>query len=241
MSLDPFLEDYSLKHFVDLLEQKEPFSFARYGNGEWGCILRTAKRTGTGSQALDIRELRYGLESSIKRRGNKPNYYLGMQSVRYLERQEMWGDITNWLQKNARKSRWCNGEVWVKASIHGHLFQLLDQLRRMLVVVVGPPWLRALSHETFTYVKFIEVSPTDCFKDYRNIYNQVLDCPRGAVFSISAGPTTKVLIHDVFDQIGHHSWLVDFGSLWDVYAGRNTRRYHARIKGDLLRLNLRGK
>jgi len=62
-------------------------------------------------------------------------------------------------------------------------------------------------------------------------------CKAPAVVSFSAGPTTKVLIHNLHGR-GH--FLIDFGSLWDIYVGKRTRRYHKRITPKVIRRNLTG-
>jgi hypothetical protein len=43
------------------------------------------------------------------------------------------------------------------------------------------------------------------------------------VYCFSASMTTNVLIHRLYPLMGETSWLIDFGSLWDVYVGVKSR------------------
>ena len=69
-----------IKDFVRLIESEIPFSFARYGNGEWDCVLGLREATGTGSQVFteDLREAMR--ETILENRG----VTMGMQNTRYL-------------------------------------------------------------------------------------------------------------------------------------------------------------
>jgi len=42
----------------------------------------------------------------------------------------------------------------------------------------------------------------------------------------------------LWPEMGEHSWLIDFGSLWDVYCGKRSRRYHKRMGKGVIRENL---
>jgi hypothetical protein len=51
----------------------------------------------------------------------------------------------------------------------------------------------------------------------------------------------NVLIHDLHPELGERNWLIDIGSVWDVYAGVLSRGYFERMaREDLVRHNLGG-
>lgn len=233
--------DISLHLFVDKLERAEPFSFVRYGDGEWSCILQCAQRTGSGSQKLDIPKLQELLAEGVVNAPHNSNYFLALQSVGFLERKGLLKRIEPWLVRNCTQPvNWCNGEVFHRASMKGKLYPLVEQLRKMEVVVVGPHWLKRLDRDVFPYVKFIEVSTRDCFAQHVGITKEILKSPEGSVISFSAGPTTKVLIYTLYPELGSTNFLIDFGSLWDIYCGKSTRRYHKRVTPEVRRINLMG-
>lgn len=173
------------------------------------------------------------------------SYLLAMQSRTYLKHVGLLKPIERWLSRNAPDARWYCGEVFHKASMKGQLFPLIEQLRKMHVVVVGPSYLKSLHPKIFKCAGTIPVRSRDCHTHYKDTLASILKARRTlkgpVVVSFSAGPTAKVLIHDLHSQIGQDTFLIDFGSLWDPYVGRKTRRYHVRVRGAILQRNLTGK
>lgn len=235
---------HSLGFYVKRLVDGEPYSFVRYGNGEWDCIFKNRARTGSGSQALTP-ALRMALMKSLIKSPQDENFFLAMQSRTFLTRCGLLGPAEQWLKSNAPNAKWYCGEVFHTASIKQKLYPLVEQLRKMQVVVVGPTYLRALEGNTFKYAKFVPVQGRDCFTQYKSLYLSILNVSQGlkkpVVISFSAGPAAKVLIHDLYSQIGKDTFLIDFGSVWDPYSGKNTRRYHGRLTPAIKRRNLTGK
>ena len=227
-----------LSYYVNMLKEHQPFAFARYGNGEWGCLLGTAKVTGSGSQRLDIEKLRKGIQSSIKSSVGDKYFFLGLQSRGYLANISLLPKIEAAVAKHFPEVKWVEGEVFAKASWKVQLNPMVRELRKQRMVVVGPKWLKALKHRAFQYEQFIEVAPRDCFKTYRQTRNAILRVKTGSVVSFSAGPTSKALIGAVRRARGDELTLIDFGSVWDPYAGKNTRRYHVRIRKNVQDANL---
>ena len=45
----------------------------------------------------------------------------------------------------------------------------------------------------------------------------------GTVFAFAASMMTNVIVHDLFPQFGTRHWMLDFGSVLDVYAGVQSR------------------
>jgi hypothetical protein len=111
----------------------------------------------------------------------------------------------------------------------------------MNLVVVGPSWLQNLKKQVFPKMTFVPVRSKNCFITYRDLYSGIVrtlkECEAPLVVSFSAGPTAKVLIHELHNQ---RYFLIDFGSLWDPYVGKYARRYHKRVKGEILKRNLNG-
>jgi hypothetical protein len=220
--------------YIEFLKMGLPFSFARYGDGEWNCILGRGKMQ-AGEQTLIVSGLRNALKKSISARDS--SYYLALQSAGYLKRINLYSRIEAWITRNAPTTKWVNGEVFTKASIKGELYPLIEQLRKHQVIVVGPPHLRKLNEGVFDFVRFVQVKSKNCFTDYSKIL-KAIGSPKGVVISFSAGPTSKLLIAALHPRLQGESFLIDFGSLWDPYCGHCARGYHKRVKGQLLRKNL---
>ena len=223
-----------LQFYADKLLGGKPFSFVRYGNGEWDCILELYHRTRSGSQRF-TKTLRKALELSLteKRTGA---YYPALQSTGFLKRVGLLPNLETWLARNAPDLSWHDGEVFAKASMKGRLFPLMKALKQHRVVVVGPKWLMKLPFASV----FVPVRAHDCWQSADSIEAQ-LQGLKNVVISFSAGPATKVLIHRLQPVIGKHSWMIDFGSIWDPYCGVRSRRYHNRMTPAIMRRNLEGK
>jgi hypothetical protein len=86
--------------------------------------------------------------------------------------------------------------------------------------MVGPKWLENLSFVD----EVVVVKEKDCWDDVDDIEKELShyhDC----VIGFCAGPTSNVLIH----RLHGTNQLIDFGSVWDVYCGVETRKYHKQI------------
>jgi len=225
---------HDLEFYVDRLRKKLPFAFARYGNGEWGGIFGTAKRTGTGSQDLTDPKLRKCLQLSITEHYEEERYFLALQSLPYLKRCGLLTGIEEWTSTNAPGCEWHNGEVFPRASKNGILAPFVRELRNHRVVVVGPSHLRKLPF----YDHFVEVPRIDGFSAYKQTLKEVKNNCKDVVILFSAGPMAKCLIHQTWSAANRYSYLIDTGSLWDPYCGVHQRGYHKLITPELIEKNL---
>lgn len=217
-----------LDWYVDKLNDGEPFAFSRYGNGEWDLVLGRGSITGSGSQRFND-DLREAMRRTLT---DMQGYQYAIQSTSYLERLGLLSEAEEWLAEQDVDIEWHDGEVFHKASRHGRLHPLIEAMQQYNVVVVGPPWLHSLPFADI----FIEIPAHDCWKQ-RFVIEAQVRMYHDSVISFSAGPATKVMIHNLYP---HNSWLIDFGSLWDVYGGKESRRYHRHMSADVIERNLRG-
>lgn len=224
----PGLEFYAAK-----LSNNEPFSFVRYGNGEWDCILQRYHMTKSKSQRFTP-DLRKALSASLsdKRSGE---YYHAMNPD-FMEHCKILPRAEAWLADNAPGLDWHQCTVFCRASPRGVLHPFMKAMTQHRVVVVGPPWLKALPFAD----EFVPIRARECWQDADAIVAQLRDL-NDVVISFSAGPATKALIHRLQPVVGTHSWLIDFGSLWDPFCGVKSRKYHGRVTPDVQRRNLTGK
>lgn len=221
-----------LQFYIDQLHADRRFSLARYGNGEWDCILGRYPHTRSGSQAFTP-DLRAALTDTLTHAPGGECYH-ALQSRTYLERVGLLAPAAAWCAANAPGITWHDGEVLVKASLHGELYPLIQALSFHDLVVVGPPWLLKLP---FARV-FIPTPARNAWEQADALTRKLRGFPN-CVISLSCGPLAKVLIHRLYRELPS-SWLLDFGSLWDPYCGKRSRRYHARLTPEILRRNLEG-
>ena len=217
-----------LQFYVDKLNAGETFSFNRFGNGEWDCILDLFTRTRSGSQEFTPK-LRTELTKVITERHASPNSILAIQNIPYLIKIDMLSKVEPWL-KDKPKIKWHLGDVFHRASRDGQLAPLFAALKKHRVIIVGPPWLMSLPFSSV----FVPVVEKNCWDNVDELTER-LSGFKNAVISFSAGPTTKVLIHRLFPIIGNSCFLIDAGSLWDPYCGVKSRKYHHLMNDDVIR------
>ncbi len=218
-----------LETYVDRFQSGETFSFARYGDGEWNAILGYQGSNVDGHEYFP--ELGARLGSALQ----DPRDYVysmldwamavdGFAIARYLRRHDI-------------SIPWFDSDVFHEASRAGELYPLVAELRARPIVVVSSDRLRKLEGRVFDLDGFIEVDGRNCWLEYERIRDDILAHARaggGRVYAFSASMTTNVLIHELYPVLGADNWLIDFGSLWDIYAGVVSREGFDRDKLDAL-------
>ena len=140
-------------------------------------------------------------------------------------------EMKKFLSKNSIRIDWQDADVFHYCNNKATLFPLVNQLRKMKVVMIGPAHLRAVDERLFPYAHFIEIPAKNCYLSVDEIQKQLLDIydkSGPAVFAFSASMTTNVLIQKLYPVMGKTSWMIDFGSLWDVYVGVHSRGGYAK-------------
>jgi hypothetical protein len=207
-----------LDYYVGMLRKGSPFSFVRFGDGEWSAILGVRGANCDGHEYFP--RLGADLRAAII---DNYNYFYSIQgrAIKYLGK-----GIRRFLSDNNVKILWHDSDIFHRCDNAGILFPLIEQLRTMKTVVVGPSHLRALDKRVFKYAHFIEVPSKNCYLNKNAIHCAIKDWYKKegpAVFCFSASMTANVLIHELFPLMGRASWLIDFGSLWDCYVGVDSR------------------
>ena len=210
-----------LNYYVDRLATGQPFSFVRFGNGEWGCILRKMQGTPSGSQSFANPRLRSKLKEAVWH--EHPTYLKGIQSPGYLKHAALWLSV----ERYVGDATFYAADVFHRASGSGNLYPLIEQLRKMSIGVIGPRHLRPLE-DILDIDWFVTVKDTGCFDDFKAIRLAIALKPQVDVYSFSCGPAAKPLIRDL-SVLFPDKYLIDFGSLWDVYCGVKSRGYHKKV------------
>ena len=218
------IKDVSLQKYVDRLKNKEYFSFVRYGDGEWRTILE-----GSGMVACRMQVINPKIQSdmirSLTEHASEQGIIFGMQDYGFRIYKQL---IPDFLQKYKLENiQWTDADVFHNASRDGLLYALIEQLRTMKVVIIGPSLLRNLSGH-FSYAEFIETKAKNCYADQAAIKSEILRVHKklkeDVVYSFCCGPLAETLILDLYSQMPNN-FLIDFGSLWDVFCGVRSRGY----------------
>ncbi len=233
------IKEMPLRQYVDRLKDNKHFSFVRYGDGEWKALIK-----GSGSVACRMQvvnpQIQIDMIRSLTDHAAELGIVFGMQSHGLRVSGQL---IPDFLQKHKLENiRWIDADVFHSASRDGLLYPLVEQLRKMKVVIIGPNLLRSLSGH-IRYIKFIEVNMKNCYQDQAAIKEKILqvhnELKENVVYSFCCGPLAETLILDLHSQMPKN-FLIDFGSLWDVFCGVRSRGYTANSKytDDILRKNI---
>lgn len=205
--------------FVYKINHKIPFTFARYGDGEWACIL------GMRGENCDGVKYTEQMQDLLRATLFEPrDYYYGMLKIAL---QEHSSSIEAYLVVNEIDIPWIEGTGFVKASRHGNLFPVVEALRKRKIIYVGPTYMRAIEGSLFKFREYIDVDPVNALK-YLYIYeSQLRDVAnKGDLIGISMGPAAKVFIWWLHELYGKTHTIIDFGSLWDGFLlGHESRKY----------------
>jgi len=228
-----------LSYYVSRIESGYPFSFVRFGDGEWTAgILRDRNRTTSGSQALDIPELQKDMRRVFT------NCHVARNYIPSLRPTSLKPEVETWLEGNVPKGVvWHDCRVFYLNSAHGKLFPFIDALQHLdiPIVLVGPVRLWTLRFSgLLPEAKLIVTPDVDCYVLKGQLIEQILNIKQPACIMFTAGPAAKVMIHQLYPVIGHHSYLLDLGSLWDVYVGHVTRKYHKTMTLETIEKNSLG-
>lgn len=222
------IQPTKIENFIDRILMDVPYSFSRFGDGEWNAIFRKP-----GSNCDDHQyfpEMGARLEAAVL----QPYAYdYGMQSLALrTQRFEIEELITD------SKIKWFNADVFHKAFAHGLIGHMVQALKTKKVCLVGPLYLKDKRTKFLTTGGIVKVPLKDCFLDIDRIRGEILRNQYAEVFAFSCSMTANVLIHELFPYIGMEKWLIDFGSIWDPCVDKPTRTVHETYSPELIERNL---
>jgi|TARA_R110002051_G_scaffold61354_5_gene112557 hypothetical protein len=204
---------------------EEPFTFSRWGDGEWRAVLRRNKN---GGKNCDGHQFFSGMGAQLANvLIGRPEYLLGMQNLAM----RIYGKpIQAFLAKHELTDlRWYTSDVFHYGAIYGNMQDILDTVNSRKVLLVGPPHLKKLKNNGLKYWDFIEIPPRNNYlvmdETYRSVLAKVESETEPLLISLSASMPAEILCDKLYDRIGKQHTIIDFGSLWDPLVGVKSRSY----------------
>lgn len=211
--------DQTYEEILEKLTMQLPFSFSRFGDGEWNCIFGEAGRN------CDKHEYFTDLGARLRKIVlSKPKYMMGIQELAL--RGKHGADIVEMIIP--LDIPWYNAEVLCKMSIYGRLAPFIHALKKRKVLLIGPKYLMGVSDEMGFSCQII-VPELNCWTQYQRVKEQMyVELEEETVAVFCAGMMSNVLIDDfaAFPRVT----CLDIGSLLDPYAGKYTRAYHTQLE-----------
>lgn len=205
---------YNLQYYVDKLKNGEKFSLARYGDGEMLCMW--GKKGGNSNGCRYSPELREALLDSMKYKDDSSFIY-GMQRVLPRDRERFENEYPD--------IEFYDTEIFSEAVANGELYPLIEQLKKMDVVVISnieaiQGFVNATSDKLrFKYIVTPKSNTFDMQEELVKVINGLNDKPRIYLFSI--GMAANAIIGELHGKID--GCLVDLGHIWDPFVGLMSR------------------
>lgn len=222
---------YSLMRAFDLswhlkrLQNKQYYSFIRYGDGEWEALFRDSGDShGHGKYKLTPKSKK-AMNDALAKYYTEKDLFFGCQASRAKLMNQQSREFLK--RHKLLKIKWLYGDVFHTPSKKGKLFPLIEELRKHKIIIIGPKFLRRSPEKLFKFVDFIQISERTGWSS-KSTFNEVLLRKKkfggGIVYSFSTGIGANILIPNLHRQM-QGNFLIDFGSLWDPFCGRNSRLY----------------
>jgi hypothetical protein len=211
--------------FVEDLKTNKPFAFSRWGDGEWHAVFgRNSGRNVDGHPYTSA--LSKDLCAILR---SRPPYFIGMQN---LAIQIFGSKIDDWLAaNNLLDLEWVDAWVFHDASAAGELHKVIEVFKQRPLLLVGPPHLEKLKI-VLNIAQFVVVPARDAHNQLQtvlaNAVSQLAKMPPDTVVSVSAGMTGNIIVERLFNHRCGAITVIDFGAVWDWYAGRRSRQYMRR-------------
>jgi hypothetical protein len=208
------------EEFVTNIEESKNFSFSRWGDGEWALILKKEPTYTHIEKKWGPELLKNGstLKNIIL---SSPKYIIGMQPLAYNNWKD---DIEAFIPKDVETA---NSDIFHRNSYRGRLDPFINSLKKREVILIGPSYLKNLSLFEFTH---IEVPDMYVWKHIEEITQEIRKTiKKDVVILYSCSIMSNVLIDVFFKEFGVAITQIDTGSLWDPYAGVNSRSYHEAV------------
>ena len=217
------LKAFTVSDMVNDIRHNRKFSFARYGDGEWASILGMKGANCDGHHYFP--RMGWDLAHTVQSPYPEP-YRYGLVRIA----KKVFNDqILKYCEKHEIGIEWYEGTGTVDASRDGELFPLIKELRNHRIIYVGPEHLWELDQLLdLKFASFVTVQDINVYLSHIDVMTMILEdveeyCPD--IIGFSSGPPTKIMIHKLYRTIGQDITMIDFGSLWDGFCGKPSRRY----------------
>ena len=212
------------EHYLDLIKGNKPFAFSRFGDGEILCMFHcpTITENCDGSAFLD--ELIEPMKQIFR---NKYNYYhclLDCSADPVLKKEV--DEFHAFIEEVCPDMDFYYGEVWQRLSFDDRIGELVRAISPYKPVFVGGEHIANVSYmHGMEYNNVIEIPSVDAFLSFNDIFTAIMQLHEQGrrMFCFSAGYSTKPLIDTLWPHIGHNTFLIDMGSVFDPYCGKLSR------------------
>src|SRR6056297_1642931 len=160
------IESMKLSTLLKRIRDKDdPFTFSRWGDGEWRSILKKHRKGATNCDGHTFYpEMGNELASVLIQ---NPTYMLGMQHLAM----RLYGPPIQLFLKRHDLShlRWVDSDVFHRGVIAGNQEEIVDAVQSRKLLLIGPPHLKCIKNSGLRYWKYVEVPPKNCYLNVQDL------------------------------------------------------------------------
>lgn len=234
-----------MQWYTDKINNQQPFSLSRWGDGEWRSVLAEndkcwAKLAGISGAWRKGKTNKSGHafppemgKDMRKLLTDRPGHYLALAN-RYgnPDSKEPQISLARWIKQwlvvhQLSDLRWTHADTIVKAFYMFKFDDFFNALRGQNMIMVGPRHLKR--QKIFKLQQFVEVPRRNAYKNRVNAVAHVTKAlertKKPTVVSISMGPAAALVVEDLHKVFGKKHTILDLGSIWDPFVGELSRSY----------------
>lgn len=209
------VKDWPLRDFLTRIERHDPFTYTRWGTGEWHAVFSERNGFIPKDGSWYFHAICRDISSVLLR---KPQYSLGLPSATLTQFD---GRIENYIDGAGMQDLDWTSDDSLRPTTIDDMHQLLSVINHTNLILVGPPHLKK-TWWALRYKAFVSVPPRNAYlcKDEitANVLSAVEDVHKHCVVSVSAGVTATLVLDRLHDRLGTRHTLIDFGSVWDSFV-----------------------
>lgn len=224
-----YKDGLTVDQLCDKLERGEHFTFSRFGDGEFNAIY-SAMNNEPGENCDGHQYFpEMGKELGEILKAKRP-YHVGLDmSERPAKVEKTVGFLVD---NDLIDKQYTRSDLFHTALVDGKFGSFFDAISKKKVIVIGPIYLNQLallSEETGN--KHIVIPSSNCWTYTTDIKERmVMEDIQGKVLLFVASMAANVWIDRLYQQYADNITMIDLGSAFDPYCGRQTRSFHKRIK-----------
>lgn len=214
------VDHFYFEKFCHNLKNEIPFSFARYGDGEWAAILKSDGENCDGHQYFD--DMGTSLSEII---GSPVDYYIGIQPLAIRAMLPRMGALAF-----PHQNSFFNADILHKASEYGIIHQFFAAMANRRIILVGPEYLR--DQYVLQIAEHVLIPEKNCWLERDNTLaalHSTLTAENDVVL-FCASMAANVYVDQMYTAYGKKHSFLDIGSLLDPFAGKLSRGYHRKLK-----------
>ena len=222
-----------LETLVSKLNDFDPFTLVRIGDGEMFCVMGMQGANCDGVK-YNLPDLRESLSATLI---HYQQYYYCIAPKVMSRKNGTTERSVAWIEKHAPFIKWYDSETILNASVTGELKPFTQALRKRKIMIVGPAHLRSFP---LPLKVFIEIPKVNAWL----LYEDILRAVRRELYQVDTvllccGFVAKCLAWELHAMTKDSITVIDIGSTFDYVVGIDSRSYSRNLtKEQKIRLSV---